>query len=73
MALRSLLLLAVALGLIASKELALQHWYLLAAPPIIASYFFGFRGALAMSSFSILALLTAVTLLPRLLRSGAIR
>ncbi len=56
--LSTLLLVAVALGLGASQELALQHWYLLAAPPIVAAFFFGFRGALAMSGLSIVALLT---------------
>lgn len=52
----TLLLLATALGLSGSAELALQYWYLLSVPLVLAALRFGRWGAMVVSGIAILIL-----------------
>lgn len=51
-----LLLVGIGLGLIAAPQVALQYWYLLSVPIILAALHFGLRGALAAASGTVLVL-----------------
>jgi len=52
----SLLFLLISVGLAAAPEVALQYWYLMSAPLILAAFRFGLRGALFASAMGILVL-----------------
>jgi class 3 adenylate cyclase len=49
---------AISLGLGAAPEVAMQYWYLFAAPLILGAFRFGLRGALFTSACSVLVLTT---------------
>lgn len=53
----ALLLALVISGFMAAPEVALQYWYLLAAPLILSAFRFGLRGALFCSVLCVLVLL----------------
>jgi len=53
----ALLLLAIGVGLLAAPQAALQHWYLLSVPLLLAALRFGLRGAVACAIMSVLVLL----------------
>lgn len=54
-----LLLFSISIGLIATSEVALQYWYLLSVPLLLAAFRFGERGATIVAIISML-ILTAV-------------
>ena len=55
----ALLLLAVGLGMRGTPGLALQYWYLLTVPLMVAAFRFGRRGAMVVSGICVLILIGA--------------
>lgn len=58
-ALTAFLLVAVGLGMRGAPEVALQYWYLLSVPLVVAAWKFGRRGALVVSCLDIATLIGA--------------